>query len=169
MITTPTTDTRLDCHTVTTHQILHLTTNFFYNPSTLMTNNHWFFNNKICTSQCLKIKNNKKQIKIETLYNREQPLQSKLKLFMIYHKSDRKFIRFCSKSVAEIDNQTHPIKGYNFYFRYLIINTEIKCNSITINSIYLEVMNITPTDTNSFHSNSNIMGSFKNTEYETYQ
>lgn len=55
MVAMPTTDPRLNCHTVTRHQTLHLTANFFYDPSTLMTNNHWFFNYKVSTPQCLKV------------------------------------------------------------------------------------------------------------------
>nr|AFK39615.1 unknown [Lotus japonicus] len=57
MVTTPTTDPRLNCHAVTRHQTLHLSTNCFYYPSTLMTNNHWFFNYEVCTSQFLEVVN----------------------------------------------------------------------------------------------------------------
>ncbi|XP_022635105.1 uncharacterized protein LOC111241416 [Vigna radiata var. radiata] len=50
-----TTDPSFKRHTVTRHQMFYLITNFFYDPSTLMTNYHWFLNYEVCNPQFLKM------------------------------------------------------------------------------------------------------------------
>ena len=54
-LASPATDSRLQCHSIPWHQRLHLGTNFINDPSTFMADHHRLFNNKICTSQFLKI------------------------------------------------------------------------------------------------------------------
>jgi hypothetical protein len=103
----PTTDSWFKRHTITCCKCLYLTSNFFYDPSTLMANNHWLFHHKMCTPQCL--------------------TKRKPNWLM----------------VQENDNA--------------IMLTVMKLMHGTTRAVYLEVMNITSTDTNCFHANSYIM------------
>lgn len=193
MVATPTTDPRLNRDTVTRHQSLDLTTNFFYDPSTLMTNNHWFFNNKICTSHCLSSKiinknwnfflektktsaeiyvGNHLQIKIFKLIKapnwnlasvcfriQEAKIHASGQCSKLELLTCSRFLCIGTREIASkwFTKHTLSVSFSN------VFNIVITCNNNSIT--YLEVVNITPTDSNSFHSNSDIMRSFKHAKW----